>query len=105
MEEGYFDSRSEACIHDFQEFLSRDSYIATSEYDSFLEMYRDVFELFSKYLTETSSLYQELMKISNQGSELIKEHKPEKPEKPEKPGRPGRPENLLKRRSREKRRK
>ena len=74
MEEGYFDSRSEACIHDFQDFLSRDSYIATSEYDSFLEMYRDVFELFSKYLDETSSLYQELMKISNQGSELIKEH-------------------------------
>ena len=74
MKEGYFDSRSEACIHDFQEFLSRDSYIATSEYDSFLEMYRDVFELFSKYLAETSSLYQELMKISNQGSELIKEH-------------------------------
>ena len=38
MEEGYFDSRSEACIHDFQDFLSRDSYIATSEYDSFLEV-------------------------------------------------------------------
>ncbi len=74
MEEGYFDSRAQMCIHDFQEFMMKDSYIATSEYNSFLEMYQDVFELFSKHLDETSSLYQELMKITNQGSDLVKEH-------------------------------
>ena len=74
MEESYFDSRAETCVHDFQDFLSRDSYIATSEYDSFMETYRDVFELFPKYLDEASSLYQELMKITNQGSDLIKAH-------------------------------
>lgn len=62
------------CVQDFYDLYGQDRYISKKEFDAYLDHYRDIFVMFSKYQDVDEGLYQKMKVLSQNGYKMIDRH-------------------------------
>lgn len=62
------------CIHEFYNLYNMDHYISKKEYEKYLDKYRDLFSIFSKYSDVDSDNYRKMTILSQNGYQMIDNH-------------------------------
>jgi len=59
------------CINDFYKIYNEDIYISKKEYEKYLDKYKDIFPLLSKYENQENKIFKRMKTISQNGYKII----------------------------------
>lgn len=71
MNNSFLEQQFTNCINDFNKIMNKDTYISKKTYEKYLDCYKDLFPLISKYENQESEIILMMKKISQNGYNII----------------------------------